>query len=51
MLNKGDTIRACSVEELVNISTELESEGYTTDFLYEKDGVKGKWCVIIDCPK
>ena len=23
----------------------------TEQVLYEKDGVKGKWCVIIDCPK
>lgn len=51
MLKKGDTIRASSTEELVDISTELESQGYTTDFLYEKDGMKGKWCVIIKCPK
>ncbi len=51
MLKKGDTIRASSAEELVDISTELERQGYTTDFLYEKDGVKGKWCLIVECPK
>ncbi len=51
MLKKGDTIRASSTEELVDISMELESQGYDTEFLYEKDGVKGKWCVIIKCPK
>jgi hypothetical protein len=31
---------------MVNISMALASDGIETDFLYEKDGVKGLWLVV-----
>lgn len=46
MLKKGDTIK-CSKDEIVDVMTELEKEGVTTDFLYEKDGEKGYWLVVL----
>ena len=46
-LKKGDTIKCHNAEEIINLSTELEKNGYTTDFVYEKDGVKGLWLEII----
>lgn len=45
MLKKGDTIK-CSKDEIVDVMMELEKEGVTTDFLYEKDGEKGYWLVV-----
>ena len=47
MLKKGDTIKCHDEEEIIYLSTVLEKEGYTTDFLYEKDGEKGLWLEII----
>ena len=46
MLKKGDTIKCSCKEEMIDISCELEEEGYYTDFMYEKDGEKGFWVVI-----
>lgn len=43
---KGDTIKCSTADELVDLSMALEKEGYTTEFLYEKDGVKGYWLLI-----
>ena len=36
---------------MVNISMELDHEGIDTDFLYEKDGQKGLWLVVVDIKK
>ena len=38
-------------DEMVNISMELDNEGIDTDFLYEKDGQKGLWLVVVDIKK
>lgn len=46
MLKKGDTIKCSSEEECIAYMAELEKEGYTTDFLYEKDGEEGLRIVI-----
>ena len=36
---------------MVNISMELDHEGIDNDFLYEKDGQKGLWLVVVDIKK
>ena len=46
MLKKGDTIKCSNEKECLSYMQELESEGYSTDFLYEKDGEKGLWIEI-----
>ena len=46
MLQVGDTIQCHDKEEMVNLMTELEKENITTDFMYEKDGIKGLWLVV-----
>ena len=47
-LQVGDTIRCHDKDEMVNISMELDNEGIDNDFLYEKDGQKGSWLVVVD---
>lgn len=46
MLKVGDTIKCADAEDCINTMNELEKEGITTDFMYEKDGVKGLWLVV-----
>ncbi len=46
MFKKGDTIKCHDEEEILYLMKELESEGYSTDFLYKKDGVSGLWLEI-----
>ena len=50
-LQVGDTIRCPDKDEMVNISMELDNEGIDNDFLYEKDGQKGLWLVVVDFKK
>ena len=50
-LQVGDTIRCHDKDKMVNISMELDHEGIDTDFLYEKDGQKGLWLVVVDIKK
>jgi len=45
MLNAGDTIKCSNAMEIIDVMQALEKEGYSTDFLYEKDGKKGLWIV------
>lgn len=40
-LQKGDTIKCANADDMMNTMNELAKEGIDTDFLYEKDGVKG----------
>ncbi len=42
----GDTIKCANTDDCVNVMMELQKEGITTDFLYEKDGQQGLWLVI-----
>ena len=51
MLKKGDTIKCSSSDEAIDLMYELDREGYDVDFLYEKDGEKGLWIVILGVPK
>ena len=46
MLQVGDTIKCEDAEDMIRTMTELEKEKITTDFMYEKDGVKGLWLVV-----
>ena len=49
-LKKNDTIKCRDKEDMLNTFMELTKEGYDTDFLYEKDGIKGLWIVILEVP-
>lgn len=46
MLNVGDTIKCADADDCINTMSELAKEGIETDFLYEKDGVKGIWLIV-----
>ena len=46
-MNVGDTIKCKDPEEMVNLMYELNREGIETDFMYEKDGVKGLWLEVV----
>ena len=46
MLQVGDTIQCHDADDMIHIMTELAKENITTDFMYEKDGVKGLWLVV-----
>lgn len=46
MLKVGDTIRCADADDMINTMTVLAEEDIFTDFLYEKDGVKGFWLVV-----
>ena len=48
MLQIGDTIKCSNADEMVSLSTELAKEDIKTDFVYEKDGVKGLWLKIVE---
>lgn len=45
-LKVGDTIKCHDVDDMIRTITELAKENITTDFMYEKDGVKGLWLVV-----
>lgn len=45
-LKKGDTIKCHDKEEMINLMYELQKENIETDFIYEKDGVKGLWLIV-----
>ncbi len=45
-LNVGDTIKCKDPKDMVDYMYALNREGIETDFLYEKDGVKGLWLEI-----
>ena len=45
-LRIGDTIKCHDQDEIIRLMTELEYEGVTTDFLYEKDGERGLWLEV-----
>ena len=46
-LKKGDTIQCADADDAINTMKELAKNGVQTDFLYEKDGVKGLWLQVI----
>lgn len=46
LLKVGDTIKCHDKDDAVNTMTELAKENIETDFMYEKDGVKGLWLFV-----
>lgn len=42
----GDTIKCNDADDLIKTMTELAKEGIETDFVYEKDRMKGLWLEI-----
>lgn len=46
MLNVGDTIKCIDAVNGIKTMNVLARNGIETDFLYEKDGVKGIWLVV-----
>lgn len=46
MLKVGDTIKCKTAGEMICLMYELQKENIETDFMYEKDGVKGLWLVV-----
>lgn len=46
-MNVGDTIKCRDKDDMVDTMVELAKEGIETDFLYEKDGVKGLWLEVV----
>ena len=51
MLKVGDTIKCASKEACLRTHDDLQKNGIQTDFMYEKDGVKGLWLVVIKIEK
>lgn len=47
MLKVGDTIKCFDKDDLVDTFQALQKEGVDTDFLYEKDGEKGLWLIVL----
>ena len=48
MLNIGDTIKCANADEMIALSEKLAKEDIKTDFVYEKDGVKGLWLEVVE---
>ena len=46
-MNVGDTIKCKDADEMVDLMYELNRECIETDFMYEKDGVKGLWLEVV----
>ena len=46
-LKVGDTIKWHDKDDCVNYMKELAKCDIVTDFLYEKDGEKGLWLVVM----
>ena len=44
----GDTIHCLDKDMCVYLMQQLLKEGIETDFLYEKDGVKGLWLEVTE---
>ena len=45
-LQVNDTIKCHDADDMIRTMQELAKENITTDFMYEKDGVKGFWLVV-----
>lgn len=46
-LKPGDTIECVDKEDMVNTMMCLAQDDVETDFLFERDGVKGYWLEVI----
>ena len=47
-LKVGDTIKCSTADEMVEVSEELMKSDIMTDFMYEKDGEKGYWLIVVN---
>lgn len=45
-IRTGDTIKCHDVDDLIKTMHELAKNNIETDFLYEKDGVKGHYLIV-----
>lgn len=45
-LRVGDTIKCKDNDDLIETMRTLQEQGIDTDFLFEKDGEKGKWLIV-----
>lgn len=45
-MRKGDYIKCSSADETIRVMQDLAQEDVETDFVYEKDGVKGFWLIV-----
>lgn len=45
-MNVGDTIQCSDKADMVETMYQLNREGIETDFMFEKDGVKGLWLEV-----
>lgn len=50
-LSVGDTMKCANKEDLLNTHNDLAENGIQTDFMYEKDGVKGLWLEVMKIEK
>lgn len=46
-LKVGDTIKCHDKDDMADTFQALQKEGVDTDFLYEKDGKKGLWLIVL----
>ena len=44
----GDTLECSDVEDMINTSEILAKENIMTDFMYENNGKKGYWLIVVD---
>lgn len=47
-LKVGDTIKCSDAGEMIDYMYALARDGYETDFMYEKDGIRGYWLIITE---
>lgn len=48
ILQIGDTLECSDVEDMINTSEILAKENIMTDFMYENNGKKGYWLIVVD---
>lgn len=46
-MNIGDTIECNDADDMIETMSKLLKDGIKSEFLYEKDGIKGLWLEII----
>ena len=47
-MKAGDTIKCADIDDMIHTMQELEKEDIHTDFMYEKDGKKGYWLLVVE---
>lgn len=46
-MNIGDTIKCNDADDIIETMSKLLKDGIESEFLYEKDGIKGLWLKIV----